>query len=91
MNNLGLRFAIACSLAALAGCNQQNTAHRDETPGEQVGRAAYEAKKEAKKAAQELSKDLKSFSHDAKAGYQEEKQKNGEREKTREDRTPPPQ
>ena len=72
-------------LALLAGCSYGTDAHRDqskETPGEQVGRAAYLAKKDAQKAADELSRDVKSFRHDAKEGYQEEKQKIQERKET---------
>ncbi len=84
-------LAIA-SCITLLGCNS-DTAHRDDhnqTPGEQVGRAAYVAKQDAKKAAKELSQDLKSFRHDAQEGYQEEKQKH-EREKANDDHPAPPQ
>ena len=83
------RVGAACFLTLLAGCNYSDSAHRDdrkETPGEQVGHAAYLAKKDAKKAAEEISQDLKSFKHDAHEGYQEEKQKDLEHPKT-----PPPQ
>ena len=77
--NLMLPLAVACGLAALAGCNQGEPAHRDETPGEKAGRAAYQAQQDAKKAAKKLSDDLKTFGHDAREGYQEQKQKDQER------------
>jgi hypothetical protein len=81
MNTLAVRLAVACTLAALAGCNQGNSAHRDDpqgTPGEQVGHAAYVAEKDAKKAVKEVAQDVKTFSHDAREGFKEEKQKDQE-------------
>jgi hypothetical protein len=78
MNTLAVRLAVACSLAALAGCNLGNSAHRDDhqaTPGEQAGHAAYVVEKDAKKAAKEVAQDLKTFGHDAREGFKDEKQK----------------
>ncbi len=75
-------------LAALAGCNSVDSAHRDdshETPGQVAGREAYEVQKDAKKAAKEISKDLKSFSRDAHEGFQEQKQKEESRKKPDDD------
>jgi len=86
MKTLTVRFAIACTLAVLAGCNWGHSARRDDphaTPGEQVGRAAYVAEKNAKKAATELAQDVKTFSHDAREGFKETKQKDQERGKPR--------
>lgn len=76
MTVLVLRVVLAASLAFLAGCSRDD---RHQTPGEAAGHAAYEVEKDSKKAAKEMSKDLKSFSHDAKQGFQEAKQKDGER------------
>jgi hypothetical protein len=67
---------------ALGGCYQGDSAHRDETPGEKAGRAAYQAQQDAKKAAKELSTDLKAFGRDAHEGYEKQKQKDQEK-KTR--------
>ncbi len=74
-------FAVALTLAVLAGCNWGD-AHRDdshEPPGKVAGREAYQVEQDAKKAAKEVSKDLKDFSQDAHKGFQEEKQKDQER------------
>ena len=81
MKTLAVRFALTCSLAVLGGCNWGKSAHRDDhqetpgTPGEKVGQAAYKVQKGAEKAAKELQHDLKTFSHDAREGFKEEKQK----------------
>ena len=64
-------LALALAVVALAGCADE----RQKTPGEAAGQAAYTVKKDAEKAAKEIKKDLKSFTHDAKEGYQEAKQK----------------
>jgi hypothetical protein len=75
-------FVVACGLAFLGGCNSSNSAHRDEqkeTPGEKAGRAAYEAQKDLKKAGKEITQDLKDFRRDARAGYDEAKQKHEEK------------
>jgi hypothetical protein len=76
-------FAVALTLAVLAGCNWGD-AHRDdshEPPGKVAGREAYQVEQDAKKAAKEVSKDLKSFSHDAREGYQEQKKKDQQQRK----------
>jgi len=81
MKTFAVRLAVACSLAGLAGCNLGNSAHRDDhqvTPGEQAGHAAYVVEKDAKKAAKEVAQDLKTFSHDAREGFKDEKQKDQE-------------
>jgi hypothetical protein len=72
---------------ALAGCYQSDSSHRDETPGEKAGRAAYQAQQDAKKAAKELSQEVKSFRHDAKEGYEEQKRKDQERKAEKPDPT----
>ena len=65
-------------LAVLAGCSSGNSARRDDqnaTPGEKVGHAVYVAEKDAKKAVKEVAQDVKTFSHDTREGFKEEKQK----------------
>jgi uncharacterized protein HemX len=72
---VALCIAISCFLA---GCNQQDSANRDdrhETPGQQAGKAAYEVEKGAKKAAKELDHDVKTFAHDAHEGFKQQKEK----------------
>lgn len=88
MTTFARTFTIASGLALLAGCSNSNPSHRGETPGEQVGRAAYDAQKDIKKGAKEVTKDLKQFRHDAQAGYQEEKQR--QQAKPDERRSEPP-
>jgi hypothetical protein len=77
-------LVIVVALAALSGCNSSSSADHQETPGEAAGHVAYEVQKDAKKAAKEAAKDIKSFSHDAKDGFQDAKQKDAERKKARE-------
>jgi hypothetical protein len=75
-------LSVTIVLAALVGCqpepSAQNPDHRP-TPGEAAGRTAYEVQQGAKKAAKELSKDLKSFGHDAREGFDEQKRKDLEK------------
>jgi hypothetical protein len=69
-------LAVTISLAMLGGCYSGDSAREErKTPGEIAGQAAYDIQKGAKKASKEISKDLKSFGHDAREGYHEEKAK----------------
>ena len=79
-----VRFTATMLLMILAGCRSEDSDRR-QTPGEAAGHVAYEVEKGTKKAAKELSKDLKSFSHDAKEGFQDAKQKDIERKKVERD------
>ena len=79
MKTPAVLFPVALSAILLAGCNSDH----QQTPGEAVGHAAYEAEKETKKAAKEVSKDLKTFTHDAKEGFKDAKEKDAERKRGR--------
>jgi len=73
-----LAVTIAASVILLTGCD------RDKTPGETAGHVVYQVEKGAKKVAKEVGKEVKSFSHDAKEGFQDAKQKDIEKKKARE-------
>lgn len=84
MKNFTRCFALACGLAWMSGCSSWNPTQQNgqkETPGQQVGRAAYDAQKDVKKGAKEITQDLKDFRRDAREGYQEEKQKHEQKKK----------
>jgi hypothetical protein len=74
-------LVIAISFLALAGCYSDTAKREDrhDSPGEATGKAAYNIQKEAKKAAHEAAKDLKTFGHDAREGFQNAKQKDVDR------------
>lgn len=78
MTALSIRIAIVASVTLLAACSRDD---RRQTPGETAGHAAYEIEKGTKKAAKEVSKDVKSFAHDARQGFEEAKQKDAERKR----------
>ena len=86
MKTSWLSFAVVLTVVGLASCRRdpQRADDHHTTPGEAAGKAAYEIKEGAKKAAKEIGKDIKSFSRDAKEGYQEQKQKDLERKRSRE-------
>jgi len=73
-----LAVITALSLTVLTGCD------KDKTPGETAGHVAYQVEKGAKKVAKEVGKEVKSFSHDAKEGFQDAKKKDIEKKKARE-------
>ena len=87
MKTSGWLLAVTLFLVLSAGCYRRDADRRDDnrtTPGEAAGKAAYTIQQGAKKAAKEIGKDLKTFGHDARQGFQEQKQKDLERKKARE-------
>ena len=86
MKKPAVLFALAMFLTGFVGCNQNDAAKKDDhpkTPGEAAGHAAYVIEKETKKVAKEAAKDLKTFGHDAKEGFQKAKEKDLEKKPDR--------
>jgi hypothetical protein len=88
MKTGAIAVAVIFSMALFVGCDSR-ASDRHETPGEAAGRAAYNVEKESKKAAKELSKDLKTFGHDARQGFESEKRKDEAGKKVREPEASP--